>query len=190
MEADIDAEIVAAVQALMQGGIIAYPTEAVYGLGCDPQNPRAVEQILVLKQRQVAKGLIVIASEWEQIVHWVAPLSPSCLSRAWATWPGPYTWVFPASPEVPAWIRGAHDSVALRVTAHPVASRLCRLFGGPLVSTSANVAGFPPARDLRTVTLTFPEGVTLIVPGEVGPLASPTEIRDILTGEVLRGGRP
>ena len=130
-----------AVKCLKQGKVIAYPTEAVYGLGCDPDNVDAVSRILQIKHRALDKGFILIASSWEQIQPLVMYLTPDLLTRVFATWPGPITWLFPASKQVPAWIRGNHDSVAVRVTAHPIARALCEQFGGPLISTSCNIAG-------------------------------------------------
>jgi L-threonylcarbamoyladenylate synthase len=175
-----------AVTILKQGGIIAYPTEGVYGLGCDPFNEQAVLRLLKLKRRSVDKGLILIASRWEQLENLVKPIAGKLLAKAKATWPGPVTWVFPATNKVPVWIRGAHNSVAIRVTNHPVAYALCNAFGGPIVSTSANVEGHPVTRTSEEVHKQFPQGIDFIVSGRVGDLKSPTMIRDVLTGKVLR----
>lgn len=171
---------------LKRGGIIAYPTEAVFGLGCDPDNEAAVLKLLRLKQRDVTKGLILIASSWEQIQPLVATVAPQVLAKVLATWPGPYTWLLPASNQVPVWIKGEHASVALRVTAHPVAKAICEAYGKPIVSTSANLAALPPARTTNEVQQQFPSGIDLIVPGNVGPLQEPTPIRDALTGAIIR----
>ncbi len=175
-----------AVSILKQGGIIAYPTEGVYGLGCDPFNEQAVLRLLKLKHRSVDKGLILIASSWEQLENLVKPIAKKLLSKVQATWPGPVTWVFPATKNVPAWIRGAHKSVAIRVTNHPIAKVLCEVYGGPIVSTSANLEGQPATRSSKEVRNQFPRGVDFIVPGIVGDLKSSTMIRDVLTGRVLR----
>lgn len=174
-----------ALSCLRQGGVIAYPTEAVYGFGCDPFNGDAVAKLLQLKQRSVDKGLIVVASEWEQIESWVQPIPPRALAQVLASWPGPNTWVFPASSLAPGWIRGRHTTVALRVSAHPVVQALCRAFG-PLVSTSANREGEPPLRDSRTLQMMFGKQVGFIVPGLVGGQLNPTTIRDAISGLVLR----
>lgn len=174
-----------AVAALKRDGIIAYPTEAVYGLGCDPHNETAVLKLLALKQRDVNKGLLLIAADFQQIVHYLAPVTSSQLQAALDSWPGPFTWVFPATSHVPAWIRGNHDTVAVRVTAHPIAKQLCQLFG-PLVSTSANIQHQAPAMSAEQVQAIFPTGVDVIVPGELGGETKPTQIRDVITGKVLR----
>jgi L-threonylcarbamoyladenylate synthase len=171
-----------------RGGVIAYPTEAVYGLGCDPRDERAVRRILALKSRPPEKGLILIAADPEQLDPFVLPLDETLRARVLATWPGPFTWLLPARPDTPDWLRGAHDTLACRVTAHPVARRLCELAGTALVSTSANPAGLPPARSAAETARYFPEGLDAIVEGPVDRDASPSEIRDARSGRVLRPG--
>ncbi|MGB6976698.1 MAG: L-threonylcarbamoyladenylate synthase [Gammaproteobacteria bacterium] len=175
-----------AIAALQQGGVIAYPTEAVYGLGCDPFNETAVMQLLQIKRRAVTKGLILIAANWDQVAFLTQPLPAAVMVRIRATWPGPVTWVFPASTQVPPWIRGQHATIALRITAHPIASQLCRHYGKTIVSTSANREGETPASDAETVKQLFGTELDFIVPGEVGGLVNPTEIRDVLSGKILR----
>ncbi|MFC5579101.1 L-threonylcarbamoyladenylate synthase [Lysobacter niabensis] len=178
----------AAVRVLRDGGVIAYPTEAVWGLGCDPFNEAAVLRLLAIKQRDVAKGLILIAGERTQLdglLDWRA-LPPERLAAVDASWPGPNTWIVPATARIPRWISGEHSGVAVRVSAHPTVAALCREFGGPLVSTSANRAGEPPAfqRDeLDRRLLAQLDGAS---EGETGGLATPSSIRDALTGQVLR----
>lgn len=180
------ADLQAALTSLNQGKVIAYPTEAVYGFGCDPFCADAVGRLLQLKQRSVEKGLILVAADWQQIESLVEPIPPRALVQVFATWPGPHTWVFPASSAVPSWISGKHTSVALRVSAHPVVQELCRAYGGPLVSTSVNRDGQPPLRDYRTVQMMFGKQLDFIVPGKVGGQNNPTIIRDAISGMVLR----
>lgn len=178
--------LIEAVAILKQGGVIAYPTEAVFGLGCDPFNPDAVERLLAIKQRPVEKGLILIAANWQQVAALTAPLTAAQLQPVFATWPGPITWVFPAAAKVPAWLRGEHTSIALRVTAHPLAHALCEAFDGPLVSTSANLSGQSPARTSDEARAQLDHSIDLILEGAVGQRANPTQIRDVLTGQILR----
>jgi L-threonylcarbamoyladenylate synthase len=179
-------EIEIAVQKLKTGKVLAYPTEAVFGLGCDPFNIDAVSRILQIKHRALDKGFILIASSWEQIQPLVMYLQPDLLTRVFATWPGPVTWLFPASKQTPFWITGNRNSVAVRVTAHPTAKALCEEFGGPIVSTSCNKSGDPPARDIRNIQLTLSDTVDYAIEGKLGGRMRPTEIRDALTGEVIR----
>lgn len=181
-ETDIDI----AIEALKKGQVIAYPTEAVFGLGCDPDNIDAVSRILQIKHRAIDKGFILIGANWEQIEPLVNYVKPDILTTIFHTWPGPTTWLFPASSKVPHWIRGNHASIAVRITAHPVAKKLCEGFGGPIISTSCNRSGDPPARDIRTIRITMPNTVDYIVEGKLGGRSTPTEIRDALTGEVIR----
>lgn len=175
-----------AVLILKKGGIIAYPTEAVYGLGCDPFNMDAVSHLLQLKQRFISKGFILIAAHWKQIQPLVQPIPQDTLDNVFATWPGPVTWVFPVQPEVPTWIHGEKSTIAVRVTQHPIAAKLCQLFGGPIISTSANITGQTPIKDLDTLLATFPDGIDFIVPGPLGNQTQPSQIRDARTGAILR----
>jgi L-threonylcarbamoyladenylate synthase len=171
---------------LRAGGVLAYPTEAVYGLGCDPLNQDAVGRLLEIKRRPVDKGLILIASQFGQLTPFVLPPTVAIWEQLDKTWPGPVTWLLPARPTTPQWLRGRHTTLAVRVTAHPIAAGLCEAFGGAIVSTSANPAGRPPARSALQARLRCP-GVDLIVPGRTGGLRRPTAIRNALTGETLRG---
>jgi L-threonylcarbamoyladenylate synthase len=177
-----------AVRVLRAGGIIAYPTEAVFGLGCDPFQELAVQRILQLKQRSIEKGLILVAATWEQVAFLVESLDPQILKQVLATWPGPHTWVFPASSAAPSWICGNHNSVALRISAHPVVQALCKQFGKPIVSTSANRAQQAPAYNKLEVQQIFGESIDYIIDGVVGDSLTPTEIRDAISGKVLREG--
>lgn len=170
------------------GGLIAYPTEAVFGLGCDPLDAQAVWRLLALKRRSPTKGLIVIAADPGQLRGLVRLDGPGLPERLAETWPGPVTWILPARPAVPPWLRGVHSGLAVRVTAHPIARALCAR-AGPLVSTSANPAGRPPARSAMKVRAYFGAELDYIVPGEVDRRAQPTEIRDGGSGRVLRPGR-
>lgn len=174
-----------AARLLQGGGVVAYPTEGVWGLGCDPMNEAAVRRLLDLKQRPEAKGLIIIAASLAQVGQWLQGLDAAQHAACAATWPGPYTWVVPAA-AAPAWLRGRHDSVAVRVTAHPGVQALCNAFGGALVSTSANISGKPPARDALQLRQQFGRALDYILPGRLGGDGKPSEIRDARTGIVLR----
>jgi len=177
-----------AVAALRRGGVVAYPTEAVWGLGCDPFNEAAVMRLLAIKQREVGKGLILVAGALQQfdgLLDWDALPAPR-RAAVQATWPGPSTWIVPATPRVPRWITGDHAGVAVRVSAHPVVVALTVAHGGPLVSTSANLAGQPPAFARAGLDPALRAGIDALAPGETGGLAAPSSIRDARTGAVLR----
>lgn len=177
-----------AATALHAGGVIAYPTEAVWGLGCNPFDEAAVQRLLAIKQRPVDKGLILIAASVAQLdglADWGA-LPHDRRDAVLATWPGPHTWIVPATPRVPRWITGAHDGVALRVSAHPVVVALCESFGGALVSTSANPAAAPPPRTENGIHPALLAAIDGCVPGDTGDLPRPTPIRDARSGAELR----
>lgn len=175
-----------AVRALRAGGIVAYPTEAVYGLGCDPLRAETVERLLELKGRASAKGLILIGAEFAQLAPFVRKPANVQMRRVMASWPGPHTWVFDAAAGVPWWLSGGRETIAVRVTAHPVAAALCRAFGGALVSTSANRTGLPPARSPLAVRRQIPRGIDTILHAPLGGLERPTTIQDARNGLLLR----
>ena len=170
---------------LSRGGVVAYPTESCYGLGCDPRDNAAVRRILRIKRRSPDMGLILIAAHVRQLARYLDPSHPELLEMAQATWPGPHTWLLPARPRVSRWLRGSHPCVAVRVTAHRPAARLCALFGHALVSTSANRHGREPAMRSREVERQLGAAVDYIVPGRSGGLR-PTQIRDAISGDVVR----
>jgi len=173
---------------LRQGGVIAYPTEGVWGLGCDPHNEVAVLRLLALKQRHVAKGCILIASDEAQLAAFIetSPLSQAQLAQVRASWPGPNTWIVPASANAPRWITGAHTGIAVRVTAHPLVRALCDTFGGALVSTSANIASEPSPCSRAELDPRILAGVDAISEGETLGRQQPSTIRDARSGSTLR----
>jgi L-threonylcarbamoyladenylate synthase len=177
-----------AAELLHQGGVLAYPTEAVFGLGCDPHNHAAFARIFTLKQRPATQGVLLIAADFAQIERYVdmAKVPAGVLAQVRASWPGPFTWIFPRSAEVPDWVTGAHPGIALRVSGHAPAVALCKAFGGALVSTSANPHGQPPARELATVTEYFGGALDGVVDAPLGGAAQPSTIRDALTGAIIR----
>jgi L-threonylcarbamoyladenylate synthase len=175
-----------AVSVIRTGGVIAYPTEAVWGLGCDPQNLAAVEKILAIKQRSMAKGLILVAANIEQLRPFFGKMTANQHQLLQANWPGFTTFIVPASQQVPQWIKGDFESVALRVSAHPLVSELCEVFAGPLVSTSANLSGQPPAESFELVVKNFFTEVDFVLPGNLGDASKPSTIIDIHNGQVLR----
>ena len=178
--------LIRVVRALHDGAVIAYPTEGVWGLGCDPDNQKAVSTLLALKHRPIEKGLILVAADAIMFAPLIDTLPADKRRLLQQSWPGPNTWVVPdPDHRIPSWIRGRHDSVALRVSAHPVVQQLSRAFGGALVSTSANPAGLPAALNQYAVRRYFGE-LVMMVRGETGADKVPTAIRDLVTGKILR----
>ena len=165
-----------AVAALRRGGVIAYPTEAVWGLGCDPFDEAAVLRLLAIKQRDVAKGLILVAADRSQLgglLDWNA-VPPDRLAEIDAGWPGPNTWIVPATARVPRWITGMHAGVAVRVSAHPGVVALCNAFGAPLVSTSANRAGEPAPFARASLDPVLVAQLDGVCEGETGGRSTPS----------------
>ncbi|WP_230413435.1 Sua5/YciO/YrdC/YwlC family protein [Zooshikella ganghwensis] len=175
-----------AATALTMGEVIAYPTEAVWGLGCDPWQEKAAQQLLTIKERPVNKGLIIVAANLEQIAPLIAPLSFQQRETLKASWPGHTTWLIPDSKNwLPYWIKGDFTSVAVRVSAHPIVSQLCLEFGKPIVSTSANKAGEPPL-DEQGLQHTLGSNLGGIVRGALGEQLRPSVIKDLVSGRIVR----
>lgn len=167
------------------GGVIAYPTEAVFGLGCLPLNDQAVERLLKIKQRPVSKGLILVAATIKQLESYVDFSEIKNLQTIVDSWPGSVTWVIPAKSTVPAWLTGEHDTLAVRVSAHSIVNALCSELG-PIVSTSANPSSANPAKTNQQVRSYFGAQVDYVIPANITNLMKPTEIRDGLTGNIIR----
>lgn len=169
---------------LERGGILAYPTEAIYGLGCNAYHQRAVESILSLKGRGGKKGFIVLIAEWSQLPPLIGPISEAQHARVRATWPGFVTWIFPAASTLPEWMSGADSTIAIRMSAHPIAHALASV--SPIISTSANLTGHPPAMTVEDIHQQFPSGIDAIVTGQLGSFLQPSAIYDVQSGRQLR----
>ncbi|NPA72449.1 MAG: tRNA threonylcarbamoyladenosine biosynthesis protein RimN [Gammaproteobacteria bacterium] len=186
-----------AVVILKSGGVIAYPTEAVYGLGCDPFNESAVQALFHVKQRPIAKGVILVAANVAQVKALVELEGMPWEGDVLASWPGPVTWVLPlkhsaqkraegsGDKNVPDWITGGRDTVAIRVSDHPVIQAVCLAYGGPIVSTSANITEQLPATSCEEIHQIFRHEV-FCVNSALGTLSQPTQIRHAETGHILR----
>lgn len=176
-----------AARVIHAGGTVAYPTESVFGIGCDPGCEEALRRIVALKGRQPRSGFILIAADRGQLEGWIAPQAAES-RRLDSETPVPTTWIVTAGPRAGALVTGGRSTVAVRITHHPLAAALCRAARLPLVSTSANRHGRPPARTALGVRRRFGRLLDCIVPGPTGGRARPSEIRDARTGAVLRPG--
>ena len=182
-------QIEQAVKALQQGGVIAYPTEAVYGLGCDPLNESAIKKILKLKQREKEKGLILIAANFEQVKPFLQDLGKDIEKKILSSWHDstkPITWLIPVKNSTSSFLTGQFDTLAVRVTKLPVVKELCEKFNSAIVSTSANLSKQEPARNSQQVFQFFENEIDFIVEGETDLNAQPSEIRDALTNKIIR----
>ncbi len=169
------------------GKLLVYPTEAVIGIGCDPDNEEAVMALLALKQRPVEKGLILIAATYSQLLPYVndSAIRMDRRTEIFSSWPGANTWLLPKSAHAPAWVTGAHDKIAVRVTDHPVARDLCERLGKPIISTSANISGTAPATSQQEARNAFSDKV-IYIDGDVGKNTKPSVIRDGDSGAIIR----
>jgi len=172
-----------AVARLRRGEVIAYPTEGVWGLGCDPRRRPALRRILRLKKRPQRKGVLLVAASRTQAGRFadLGSIDEQTLQRHW---PGT-TLVLPAARAAAPWLRGKHGSIAVRVTRHEASRRLCQVFGRAIVSTSANPSGLQAARDLRTLHRYFGKRVW-VLPARLGGQRRPSRIVDAVTGRILR----
>ena len=172
---------------LLGGGVIAYPTEGVFGLGCLPDDVDAVARVLTIKRRSPRKGLILIAAEAEQFDDWIDSSERGMLPDPD---PGqPVTWIVRPDSRVPAIVTGDNSGLAIRITTNPIAAAICAAVDMPIVSTSANIAGRPVARNGFVLQRSFGHLVDYVVPGKCGPASGPSEIRELETGRVLRPGQ-
>lgn len=170
------------------GGIVAYPTEGVWGLGCDPLNPKAVDRLLAIKHRDAGRGFILIGSHRDQLSPYLDPLPEAAEKNLAETWPGPVTWILPAAPDTPGILTGGRSTIAARVSAHPLVRALCDTCEQALISTSANLSGHPAARSALAVRRRLGKAVDFILAGPLGGRSRPTEIRDAATGKIIRPG--
>lgn len=187
----ITTSVAEAAQVLQQGNVLAYPTEAVWGLGCDPFNELAFLDILKLKQRPIEKGVILLAGQLSQVEHLLTQVEPSIRERIVQSWTQrskterATTWLLPADDSIPQWIKGDHAQVAVRVTNHPLCMALCNAFNGFIVSTSANPAGLEPARSLQDANQYFGSNLNYLN-GDLGLSREASKILDASTGAVIR----
>lgn len=175
-----------AASVLRDGGVIAYPTEAVFGLGCDPRNQDALERIIRIKGREAHKGFILIGGDLQHVIPYLAPITAQWRQQIDTLWPGPVTLVIPCATDTPELLSGGRDTLAVRVSDHPEVRQLCDDFDGAIVSTSANRSGQEPCRDSAAVIRTFGEELDAIIDAPVGTLDKPTRIIDVRSGKRLR----
>ena len=167
------------------GGLIAYPTESCYGLGCDPANRTAVKQLLKIKQRPQRKGLILIASSYQQVAHYLVPITQAQQQQLRCAGDQAITYLMPVKKTAPRWLCGAHDTLAVRLTSHTFAKQLCRGVQRALVSTSANKAGMRPAKSYAECQRLFGKKVW-VLPGQVGKRRQPSTIMAWTDGRIVR----
>ncbi len=175
-----------AVKVLKNGGLIAYPTEGVFGIGCDPLQLSALQRVIEIKQRDASKGLIIVSAEFSHLENFIEPLDLLTRERLLATWPGAVTWIVRAKPTLPELLTGGRETIAVRVSQHPVIVSLSQEFGGPIVSTSANYSGQPACTTATAVRQALGEKIDLLLDAPVGGQQGATPIFDAASGNRLR----
>ena len=184
--ASIGTSLAQAVSTIESGGLIAYPTEAVYGLGCAAADRTAAERLLSLKNRPIHKGLISIVSDLDQVRSWLDEQYAHYWSKASQSWPAAITWLFPSNATAPSWLTGKHQRLAVRMPSHPLALALCKHSRQALISTSANIAGEPACKTSKQVYEVFSDQLDYILEGNCGEQESPSIIKDLITDERMR----
>ena len=174
-----------AARIIEQGGVIAYPTESVFGLGCDPDNPQALKKLLAIKNRPAEKGLIILISDLAQARPYIEPLSEQQIALINQQQERATTWLIPRKKSVSTLLCGHHARLAVRLTQHPIAQSICHYTGSALVSTSCNLAGRPEMTNARQVKSQMFTQVDFTVAGATGE-QSPSRIIDLLSGKLLR----
>lgn len=183
---NVDAHLHASCQVIQQGGILVYPTEGVYGIGCDPRNPDALEKLISVKSRDTGKGLILIGSDFQMFKVFIQPLPKPVLDKLKASWPGPVTWVVPAAENCPDLLTGGRNTIAIRVTDHPFVRALCDQLGHCITSTSANISGEAAITNPDDLYAQFAEKVDYIAPLPLGSQIGPSSVFEALTDKQLR----
>lgn len=170
---------------LKRGGLIAYATESCFGLGCDPRNEKAIQKLLKLKQRDAAKGLILIGNNARQLAPFIAPLTPPLRHKMRHAWPGAHTWLVPASSQCPTALTGGRDTIAVRIPALYPTRQLCELAGMALISTSANISGQKAIKTYQACVRQF-AGRVRVIHGKIGHWRKPSRIQHLLTDQIIR----
>lgn len=181
-------DIQIATTVIQNGGVVAYPTESVFGLGCDPQNISSLNRLLAIKKRDENKGLIIVASKISQVESYIDfdRISEDDWLGVLNKWPGPFTFILPTLSSVPRLLTGNRDTIAIRVSSNNFIVSLCNSLNGPIVSTSCNISGKPAIRSYEQACCEFLGKVDYIVNANVDGLQKPSTIIDAISHKILR----
>mgnify|MGYP000182744605 FL=1 len=177
-----------ALETFQQGGIVAYPTEAVFGLGCDPDNEQAIEKLLSIKSRSVDKGLILLAGNYSQLLPYIddSKIPQDKRFTVLSRWPDGVTQLVAKNANTSTLLTGKFNTLAVRITSQPDVVALCTATNKPIVSTSANLAGEMPAKTWQAIPHELANKIDFIIQGETLGFDQPSTIIDALSGEVIR----
>jgi L-threonylcarbamoyladenylate synthase len=173
------AAIAEAAEAVLRGGVIAFPTDTLYGLGCSLLDVAAVEMVARLKRRDPSLAVISLIPEPSQAWGVAAEVNETAERLIARHWPGPLSLIFRAGRIVPPRVRGAGGTVALRCPRHTLSERLLDAIGGPVVSSSANLTGQRPAENAEEVVRIFGNQLDLILDGGPSPGSRPSTLVDV-----------
>lgn len=170
------------------GGVFAYPTEAVFGLGCDPDNDDAIQKLLSIKQRSAEKGLILLAGHYSQLLSYIdeTVLPESKRLKYSLNWPVGVTLIYPVKKQLSTLLTGKFNSIAVRITTQPDVVALCKQVNKPIVSTSANLSGKSPAILWQDLDPLLVDKLDFVIKGQTLDYNQPSKIIDVLTGDVIR----
>ena len=178
------ANIEEAVNVLKKGGIVVYPTETVYGIGCDPFNRIAYERVQHLKGR-TKKQMLLLACSLSQVEQFTGRLANIPRRLAHEFWPGPLTMVIKPRNEMPEYLYGDSGGVAFRITSHPIAAAISKNFGYPMTSTSANITGKPPVETYEEALNMFGKDVSIVIENNIPLNGTPSTVIDLTSGKPL-----
>jgi len=177
-----------ALTTFQQGGVLAYPTEAVFGLGCDPDNEQAIEKLLAIKSRPVEKGLILLAGNYSQLLPYIddSKIPQDKRFTVLSRWPDGITQLVAKNANTSVLLTGRFDTIAVRITSQPDVVALCNATNKPIVSTSANLAGQTPAKTWQDIPKELADKIDFIIKGQTLGFDQPSTIIDALSGDVIR----
>ncbi|TNF65462.1 MAG: tRNA threonylcarbamoyladenosine biosynthesis protein RimN [Gammaproteobacteria bacterium] len=187
MKTEIIKDFNVAIEQLQNHRVIALPAEACFGLSALPSND-TVNQILMLKGRLQSKGLILVGHQLEVFKDWIddSQLTDEHQKKLNAKYDKPTTWIVPSKVSVPKYITGNFNSIAIRITKHPVLAYLSKTLNSVLISTSANLQGQPPAITVDEVLKYFEDKISGVFDAQIGSAQSPSQIIDLISNEVIR----
>lgn len=188
---DFEADIKNCIKALEQGGIILYPTDTIWGLGCDAMNGPAVDKVFALKQRSPEKSMIILLAEARDIIQYIAAPPPDIINTV-ESFDTPTTVIYYGALGFPANVTGEDGSIAIRVTCDPFCRALIKRFRKPIISTSANLSNMPSAATFSQVSPEIIAGCDYVVKhrqndSTIHPPSRIVRLHDDGQLEILRG---
>ena len=172
------------VRFIRRGGIIAYPTESCFGLGCDPKNKKEINKIIKLKKRSLNKNFILIGSSLKHFDSFTNSFNDVTKKKLFSKWPGPHTWVIKANHRCPNWLK-SNSKLALRIPSFSSCQALINSIDMAITSSSLNLSGKIPLRNYRDAYKFLPDKVKLIK-GRIGNNRNPSVIQDFKTKYIIR----